>query len=264
MIVLLLVIQKNFNFVFSFLVCRFFLCFIAVQSRTNNSVREQNNIIYNFVLFFTRLTIYIFILDKTMSEKNLTDENVDSEEEDDDYCPTKHDNEQSDSSHESEHDADNQAEDEKPAILNVAPYDESKTNELWKNFASSTKATPPPPPTTTTTVDPKPINKIFDYAGEKVSVPVPPTNPSLKRPAAAASSTTSNSVLDRLGIGKKQKLSTLEKSRLDWSAHKESELLTEDLDSHRRGKDSYVEKKAFLQRSELREHDHFLTSVKKK
>jgi hypothetical protein len=201
-----------------------------------------------------------------MNEKDLINEKVDSddEEEDDDYCPTKNDNEQSDGSDESEHDDDvvnnqnEQEENKKQTDLNVKPYDESKTDELWKNFTSSTNSSSSSTTTTTETQSSKPTTKIFDYAGEKVSVPVP-TNPSLKRPAAS-----SNSVLDRLGIGKKQKLSTLEKSRLDWHAHKQSESLTDDLDSHRRGKDSYVERKAFLERSELREHDHFLTNIKKK
>jgi hypothetical protein len=188
-----------------------------------------------------------------MNEKNLIDEKVDSEDEDEDYCPVKNDNEQSDPSDESEHEdiVNNQDEEIKQTDLNITPYDESKTNDLWKSFTSSTK-----PTTTEVSTPPKPISKIFDYAGEKVSVPI-----SIKRPAP---SSTSNSVLDRLGIGKKQKLSTLEKSRLDWSAHKQSEALTDDLDSHRRGKESYVERKAFLERSEAREHDHYLINVKKK
>jgi hypothetical protein len=210
-----------------------------------------------------------------MSEKNLIDENVDSEDEDDDYCPTKNDNEHSDASDESEHDVDEDPQNEqigntKQDDLKITPYDESKTNELWKNFSSSTKSsstTKTDNPKTTTEVQSQKstTSQIFEYAGEKVQVPVttaPTTASSLKRPAP--SSTASNSLLDRLGIGKKQKLSTLEKSRLDWSTHKQTESLIEDLDSHRRGKDSYVERKAFLQRSELREHDHYLTSVKKK
>jgi len=193
-----------------------------------------------------------------MNEKNLIDEKVDSEDEDEDYCPVKNDNEQSDPSDESEHEdiVNNQDEEIKQTDLNITPYDESKTNDLWKSFTSSTK-----PSTTTKEIpNPKPIptNKIFDFAGEKVSVPI-----AVKRPAPS-SATTSNSILDRLGIGKKQKLSTLEKSRLDWSAHKQSEALTDDLDSHRRGKESYVERKAFLERSEAREHDHYLINVKKK
>ncbi|CAF0846780.1 unnamed protein product [Adineta ricciae] len=203
-----------------------------------------------------------------MSEKNLVNDEVDSEDdEDDDYCPADNNKQQSDSSADSEDDDEGDAKEEsettKKNELNVAPYDESKVNELWKNFTSTTAK----PVENVKSTESKPATKIFEYAGEKVSVPIttPPTvketsNPSIKRPAA-----TSGSVLDRLGIGnKKQKLSTLEKSRLDWSAHKDSEALTDDLDSHRRSKDSYVEKKAFLERTELRQHDHFLTHVKKK
>lgn len=237
----------------------------------NKETKSHNS---NFFCSLFRLTIYISILDLkkdgTMSNKDLIDEKVDSEdEEDDDYCPVKNDKEQSDSSEESEHEdeaVNEQTESKKQTELNITPYDPSKTDELWKNFTSSTKSsssttttTTSTPPKITESQNPKPITKVFDYAGEKVSVPVP-TNPSLKRPVASSS----NSVLDRLGIGKKQKLSTLEKSRLDWNSHKQSEALVDDLDSHRRSKDSYVERKAFLERSEHREYDHFLTNVKKK
>ncbi|UJR10339.1 hypothetical protein I4U23_014545 [Adineta vaga] len=211
-----------------------------------------------------------------MSEQNLIDENVDSDEdEDDDYCPTKTNQQHSDSSADSEDDNDETTEDKEKIAsknqLDVTPYDESKTDELWKNFTSSTtKVSDKSKPTTEqSNLQPKVTTKVFEYAGEKVSVPVKTpiatptaavaTSPSLKRPA-----TTSSSLLDRLGISKKQKLSTLEKSRLDWSAHKESEALIDDLDSHRRSKDSYVERKAFLERTEAREHDHYLTNAKKK
>lgn len=226
-----------------------------------------------------------------MSEQDLVNEEADSDDEDDDYCPVKNEHEQSNSSGESENEdgdeddvgvsSTNNTEDKKVVKdLNVTPYDESKTDELWKNFASSTKSsslsTKTDSPKTTIEI-PKPqeqtsksvtTTKIVEFAGEKISVPVttspkPSTeNSSLKRPAPSTAS--ASSVLDRLGIGKKQKISTLEKSRLDWDAHKESEALKDDLESHRRGKDSYVERKAFLQRSELREHDHYLTHVKKK
>ena len=201
-----------------------------------------------------------------MSEKNLVDEKPDSEEDedDDDYCPAKNVKQQSDSSGDSEDDggAVEQTESADKNDASVAPYDESKTNELWKNFSSSIKKPVDTPAPKVEQPAPKPVNKVFEFAGEKVIVPVTTpaaASPSLKRPA-----TTSSSLLDRLGLGKKQKLSTLEKSRLDWDAHKQSEALVEDLESHRRGKDSYVEKKAFLERSELRQHDHFLNHAKKK
>ena len=233
---------------------------------------------------------------KIMSKKNLVDESPhlddnNDDDDDDDFCPTKTHNEQSDLDDESEHsddDDDNdalnnrtgKAEDEKQNDLNIIPYNESKTDELWKNFTSSTNSSSTKIHSSETTRDiekskiestklplpPITTNKVLEYAGEKIAVPITTmistANTPLKRPSS--SSTSSNSILDRLGIGKKQKLSTLEKSRLDWNIHKESESLTDDLESHRRGKDSYIEKKAFLERSELREHDHYLMNVKKK
>ncbi|CAF3024507.1 unnamed protein product [Rotaria socialis] len=227
---------------------------------------------------------------------NLDDDDVDDDDDDDDYCPTKNQNEQSDPSDESDpndddddnvdgttNSQDQQTDNKKKDdTLNITPYDASKTDQLWRSFASSTKSLPSSTAnnsakTITTTEIPKPqvqtpkpivANKILEFAGEKISVPVTTIakesteSASLKRPAPSL--TGSNSVLDRLGIGKKQKLSTLEKSRLDWDSHKASESLKDDLDSHRRGKDSYVEKKAFLQRTEIREHDNYLAYVKKK
>ena len=171
-------------------------------------------------------------------------------DDDDDYCPTKTESESSDEEKVQEE------------TNTTKPYDQSKTDELWKNFNSTTNNKP-----LTTPEPPKPVTiekKVFDFAGEKISVPVPTTSSTLKRPASSSFSTGSNSLLDRLGLGKKPKLSTLEKSRLDWQTHKETEALTEDLESHRRGKDSYVEKKAFLQRTETREHDHYLNRSQKK
>lgn len=56
-------------------------------------------------------------------------------------------------------------------------------------------------------------------------------------------------------LNKKQKLSTLQKSMLDWNSFKKDEGIEEELDQHRRGKDSYVDKQAFLQRSDLRQFE---------
>jgi len=45
-----------------------------------------------------------------------------------------------------------------------------------------------------------------------------------------------SSILSRIG-GKKQKMSTLEKSKMDWDAFKSEEGITEELAIHNRGKE---------------------------
>lgn len=45
-----------------------------------------------------------------------------------------------------------------------------------------------------------------------------------------------SSILNRIG-GKKQKMNTLEKSKMDWDAYKSEEGITEDLAIHNRGKE---------------------------
>ncbi|XP_030326484.1 craniofacial development protein 1 isoform X4 [Strigops habroptila] len=65
------------------------------------------------------------------------------------------------------------------------------------------------------------ITKMFDFAGEEVRV---------KRPSGMSS------LLGKIG-SKKQKMSTLEKSKLDWENFKEEEGIVEELAIHNRGKD---------------------------
>ncbi|OBS81389.1 hypothetical protein A6R68_20417 [Neotoma lepida] len=56
-----------------------------------------------------------------------------------------------------------------------------------------------------------------------------------------------SSLLGKIGA-KKQKMSTLEKSKLDWESFKEEEGIGEELAIHNRGKEGYIERKAFLDR----------------
>ncbi|XP_019960234.1 craniofacial development protein 1 [Paralichthys olivaceus] len=127
------------------------------------------------------------------------------------------------------------------------------------------------------------ITKVFDFAGEEVRVnkevsansreaksylksqnaeqeengdedtnsspgqqPLPGT--SAKRPAGMSS------ILGRIG-GKKQKMSTLEKSKMDWDAFKSEEGITEELAIHNRGKEGFVERKNFLERVDHRQFE---------
>lgn len=54
-------------------------------------------------------------------------------------------------------------------------------------------------------------------------------------------------------IHKKPKISTLEKSRLDWNLFKRSEDIEEELALH--NKDGFLEKQAFLQRTDVRQFE---------
>ncbi|XP_074142116.1 craniofacial development protein 1 [Sminthopsis crassicaudata] len=123
------------------------------------------------------------------------------------------------------------------------------------------------------------ITKVFDFAGEEVRVTkevdaaskeaksffkqnekekpqagVPsapsalPTGSGLKRPSGMSS------LLGKIGA-KKQKMSTLEKSKLDWESFKEEEGIGEELAIHNRGKEGYIERKAFLERVDHRQFE---------
>ncbi|XP_053688105.1 craniofacial development protein 1 [Sabethes cyaneus] len=121
------------------------------------------------------------------------------------------------------------------------------------------------------------VTKIFEFAGEAVEVTekVPSSkaednskNPT--KPALASVSSNIKSGLSRpfsgrpsgggLGsvlsqIGKKNKLSTLEKSKLDWNSFKKIEGIEEELQNHNKGKDGYLEKQDFLERADLRQFE---------
>ncbi|XP_077510603.1 craniofacial development protein 1-like [Amblyomma americanum] len=56
-------------------------------------------------------------------------------------------------------------------------------------------------------------------------------------------------------LAKKTKMSTLEKSKLDWDQFKHEEGIAEELKSHNRGKGGYMEKQAFLQRTDERQFE---------
>ncbi|NXI59686.1 CFDP1 protein, partial [Chloroceryle aenea] len=75
-----------------------------------------------------------------------------------------------------------------------------------------------------------------------------PTGSGVKRPSGMSS------LLGKISA-KKQKMSTLEKSKLDWENFKEEEGIVEELAIHNRGKDGYIERKAFLERVDHRQFE---------
>lgn len=70
-----------------------------------------------------------------------------------------------------------------------------------------------------------------------------------KRPAVGGL----GSVLNK--INKKNKMGTLEKSKIDWESFKKKEGIEEDLKIHNKGKQGYTERMAFLNRADQRQYE---------
>lgn len=123
------------------------------------------------------------------------------------------------------------------------------------------------------------ITKVFDFAGEEVRVtkevdaaskeaksflkqnekekpqaPVTLAVSPLPAGSGIKRSSGMSSLLGKIGA-KKQKMSTLEKSKLDWESFKEEEGIGEELAIHNRGKEGYIERKAFLDRVDHRQFE---------
>lgn len=164
-------------------------------------------------------------------------------------------------------------------LSDVGPRPKAQTTDgTTPDKVSSVSINPPQ--------EPKPkenkitITKVYDFAGEEVRVtkevdansreakcflrneekedetqttdskaPAASTaGPSAKRPAGMGS------ILNRIGA-KKPKMSTLEKSKLDWDEFKTAEGITDELAIHNRGKDGFVERKNFLERVDHRQFE---------
>lgn len=166
----------------------------------------------------------------------------------------------------------------------VPSASQSRTRQK-KDDPSVLKVAPLSTETTTTASEPAKvtITKVFDFAGEEVRVnkevaadsreaknylksqttsqgesgddekSSSPSQPALPGPSAKRAAGMS-SILSRIG-GKKQKMSTLEKSKMDWDAFKSEEGITEELAIHNRGKEGYVERKNFLDRVDHRQFE---------
>uniref|UniRef100_A0A182QAP3 Craniofacial development protein 1 n=1 Tax=Anopheles farauti TaxID=69004 RepID=A0A182QAP3_9DIPT len=56
-------------------------------------------------------------------------------------------------------------------------------------------------------------------------------------------------------LTQKNKLSTLEKTKLDWTSFKRQEGIEEELQTHNKGKDGFLERRDFLERTDLRQFE---------
>jgi len=107
------------------------------------------------------------------------------------------------------------------------------------------------------------ITKVFDFAGEVVKVSKQVSADSKEAAKFLSGETSSSSTTKRSGglagvvgsITKKPKMGCLDKSKLDWNQFVQEKNIREELSTHNKGKDGYVEKLEFLERADLRQFE---------
>lgn len=112
------------------------------------------------------------------------------------------------------------------------------------------------------------LSQVYEFAGEKVTVTkdVPSKSSTLEtdspvrgrgraRGRGGRGGVTSGLSAILGQIGKKNKLGTLEKSKLDWDQFKKKEGISNELKTHNRGKEGFLERQDFLERADLRQYD---------
>lgn len=113
------------------------------------------------------------------------------------------------------------------------------------------------------------IKQVYDFAGEEVHVEktvdadsIKATNGTKKVPPGPAGASRGPVKRPGGGLGsilgqldKKKKISVLEKSKLDWDGFKASEGIEEELQTFNKGKDGYLQRQDFLERTDLRQFE---------
>lgn len=126
----------------------------------------------------------------------------------------------------------------------------SKTETIKENGFSEPKVSQPKP--ASRAHEKVKITKVFQFAGEEVEVEkeVPADSAEARltlQPSSSEAPKINNarrglggigSVLNQLG--KKPKISTLEKTKLDWDRYKKEENIEDELAAYNKGKDGYV------------------------
>lgn len=208
-----------------------------------------------------------------------------SSEDDEDYVPEEDVSEEDDDCrHERQEDGDDDYNDgstNKELQLKekeAADAKKAKQEELWSAFKKETAHEPVSKPVSSTMLSPSSNNKVsisrtYDFAGESVvvketvvsdskkekklskeeEIKKTDTSPTVK-PVSSGGFKRVGGLSSVLGqISKKPKLSTLEKSRLDWNSFKDQEGIHDELRNF--NKDGYLEKQAFLQRADERQFE---------
>ncbi|TRY74756.1 hypothetical protein TCAL_00739 [Tigriopus californicus] len=165
--------------------------------------------------------------------------------------------------------------DSKPAKENPAP--QSKPRSLLSSIFDKKEESPKPTEPSKevkeeSNEDAKlKITQVFDFAGENVEVTKEVDKNSkeaqkflkAQEKVSGSTATLPNAVAKRPAVGglasimneisgKKKKMGCLDKSKMDWDSYVNKEGIKEELTTHNRGKDGFVEKQEFLERADLR------------
>lgn len=141
-----------------------------------------------------------------------------------------------------------------------------KADDLWAelNQTSSNKTESKPKVDSKTSSEIKSEEKVYDFAGETVVIKETPKDKTIISSSSSSSAQSTNSRIPvrRSGLkdlvsnlGKKSKLGTLQKSKLDWDSFKREEGIEDELKQATLSKDGYVERQAFLTRADVRQFE---------
>ncbi|XP_037954274.1 craniofacial development protein 1-like [Teleopsis dalmanni] len=113
----------------------------------------------------------------------------------------------------------------------------------------------------------KTLTEVLNFAGEDVVVQKEVSADSIKENSRGSGSKPVVKGIKRFSsggsgissiinqIGKKKKMSVLEKSKLDWNSYKEDEGIDDEIKTFNKGKDGFLERQDFLQRTDLRQFE---------
>ncbi|XP_054154260.1 craniofacial development protein 1-like [Oppia nitens] len=118
-----------------------------------------------------------------------------------------------------------------------------------------------------TTMTKQTVTKTYDFAGqevkvtEEVEVKSIPNSSTNSKSEQTDNNTNVRGIKRTAGLGslvdqlKKSKMSVLQKTFHDWDSFKKNEGIEEELKKHNKSKDTFVDRQAFLQRSDLRQFE---------
>lgn len=156
--------------------------------------------------------------------------------------------------------------------------EKKKSDALWASFLSENDTKTENSVSAIVTPERKKmtVTESFEYAGEEVKITKEIEIPAKEKPSTSLTKKESSSsptvsklltiplkTLKRtsgigtlLGqLGKNKKISTLEKTKLDWTSFKKGEGIEEEIETHNKGKDGYLERQDFLERTDFKQFD---------